>query len=245
MGRGPTLQREDPTLKMTLPAREFATGWLNTAVASGTDRARPQLYRTVLVEVFGDQGVQLVGSDGSMMITCGLESYSDPSGLNIAAADQVPDEAHIAIDDGGRMASLMRWVLHDAKIAEKEGLDPPPISVEVRSGEQASVPTLSPDLDRQIMVVTTEHERLDLDLYDGAYLNWRPYLAAHNPEPTGAITFSTALLARLGKLRDITSGVEFTFSGPFGGARFNVGCEPPVQGVLMPLQVVEAEEGAE
>jgi hypothetical protein len=222
---------------MTLPARELASGWLNASLAAGSDSARPQTYRTMLVEVF-DEGVQLVASDGAMLLTTPVATISDPGGLNLPSADQVPDESFIVMDLDGRMRNLMRWVLKDAKAAEKEGREAVPVSVEVRSGERSSAPTLSPDLDRKIMVVTTERERLDLELYEGVFLAWRPLFAGHVAKPTETVAFAPTLLARLGRLRDVENAVEFQLGGPDGGAKFGIDCDPPIEGLLMPVRVV-------
>jgi len=223
-------------MKMTLPAREFACGWLNTAVASGTDRGRPQLHGTVLVESFGNEAVQLVAADGSMLLSTTVGSVaSDPSGVGLPSLDEAPDESRVVIDTDGRMKALMGFVLRDAKAAEKEGDEPPPLTVEVRSGETPGIPTLSPDLDRQVMVVTTERERLELPLYEGGFIAWRPLLAGHEPAPTEVVAFAAPLLARLGKLRDTQSYVSFTLAGPDGAAVFTVEAEPLLRGVLMPV----------
>jgi hypothetical protein len=133
------------------------------------------------------------------------------------------------------MRTLMGWATRDAKAAEKDGDDLDPISVEVRSGESPMSPTLSPELDRQVLVVTTERERIELDVYEGVYLSWRPLLAGHQPAPTEQVAFAPTLLARFAKLRDTAGYVEFTLSGPDGGARFSVDAEPPLHGVLMPV----------
>lgn len=222
---------------MTLPAREFASGWLNTSLASGSDDKQPSLYRTVLVETFGTEALQLVASDGSMLLRCTMESTSGGLGLHSPTIDTVPDEVHIVVDRHGRMRNLMGWVLREAKTADNDDDEYPPVSLEVRSGERPMVPTLSPDLDRRVLVVSTEHERLDLDLYEGSYLSWRALFAGHVQVATAEMAFNPTLLARLGKLREIRDYVTFSFGGPNAGACFVAAGEPSIEGVLMPVRI--------
>lgn len=224
-------------MKMTLPAMEFSRAWLNTSLASGKDRGRPQLFRTVLVEVFGDRTVQLVAADGSMLMVTACSTVADLDALNGPSIDEVPDESYVVIDPDGRMRTLMGWALRDAKTAEKDGTELEPVSVEVRSAESPLFPTLAPELDRRVLVVTTERERIECDLYDGPFVSWRPLLAGHQPAPTGNVMFASALLARFAKLRDADGFVEFNLGGSDGAVRFSVDAEPPVHGVLMPVAV--------
>jgi hypothetical protein len=233
-----------PTLHETLPAHETALAWLNTFVATGTDAGHPQTYRNVGVEFFPN-AVVFVASDRSMLLSSTVMIGNEALPLSAPSIDEIPDASYVVMDRAGRMGSLMRWMLRDAKAAEKEDRELAPITIDIRSGERPSVPTLSPELDRQIMVVTTERERLVLDLYDGAFISWRPMLAKHTPEPTDRVAFSPMLLARLGKLRGIAAGIEFELAGAAGGARFFIDCEPPIEGLLMPVRNEEPTEPAE
>jgi hypothetical protein len=218
---------------MTLPARGFATAWLNVSLASGSDEQRPQMYRTVLVEVF-ERAVRLVAADGVMLLTATVKV--DDGDLDVPDS-AVADEHYIVIDHDGRMRNLMSWVLRDAVAADKSGLEPTQVVVEVRSGERPSMPTLSPDFDRQVMVVGSDREQLDLDLYGGRYLEWQQLFAGRKLEPTPKVGFSPAMLGRFGKLRDLAHPVVFHLAGTDGSAQFEIGCEPPILGLLMPCLV--------
>jgi hypothetical protein len=218
---------------MMLPARGFATAWLNTSLASGTDEHRPQLYRTLLVEVF-DRAVRLVAADGVMLLTSTVKVDEDD--LDVADA-AVAGETHVVIDHDGRMRNLMSWVLRDAVAADKNGIPPTQVTVEVRSGERPSMPTLSSDLDRQVMVVGSDREQLDLDLYGGPYVDWQQLFAGRNLTPTQRVAFSPAMLGRFGKLRDLVHPVVFHLAGPDGSAQFEIDCEPSILGLLMTCRV--------
>lgn len=226
-------------MKHMLDARALAARVLNISLASGKDSARPQTYGTLEFEAF-DDAVRITASDNSILLTGLVPLASDPDGIHLPSIDEVPNESVVVMAHDGRLRSLMRYVLRDAKAAEKDGHEPAPVSIEVRSGERPSVPTLSPDLDRRIMVVTTDRERLDLDIYDGAFLHWRPLLARYSPEPTASVAFSPRLLAMFSKLRDAPEGIEFHLAGPTGGAQFSIDCDPPIDGLLMPVQMAPA-----
>lgn len=228
----------------TLPAHETALAWLNTFVATGTDAGNSQTYRNVAIEFFPD-AVVFVASDRSMLLSSTVLTGHEALLLDAPSIDQIPDVSYVVMDPAGRMGSLMRWQLRECKAAEKEDREPAPITIEVRSGERPSVPTLSPEMDRQIMVVTTERERLDLDIYDGAFISWRPMLAKHTPESTDRIAFSPMLLARLGKLRGLDAHIEFELAGAADGARFFIDCEPPIEGLIMPVRNTDVDDEAE
>lgn len=233
------------TTTVTLPGRAFATAWLNTSLAASKDAGRPQLYLSVLVELFHDaRAAQLVATDSYLLLTSLVE---DPDvDLAPIGLDEVPDESVVAIDYDGRMSALMKFVLKDAIRAEKAKHDPPTVKLTVKSAETAGVPTLAPELDRRVLVVETDRERLSLDVYDGTYPDWRKNLvaaAAAELLPSDSIAFSADILARLGQLKETAANpVEFTLSGPRKPVGVIVRCEPLVQGIAMPARPFKAVE---
>lgn len=229
-------------MDISVPALPFASGWANVGVAAGSSRSDPQTNRTTLVEFFSDEGVQLTATDNTLLCTTSIPSASDPLGINPPSIHELPGESIIVMDPGGRMRTLMGWTRRVALAAEKEGGEVPPIRLQIRSGERPAVPTLSPDLERQILVVTTERERLDLALYEGSFVDWRPLLLGHSPSPTATVAFSPTLLARLGKLRSVAAGIEFTFAGKTGGARFEIDSDPPLIGLVMPVHAADVAD---
>lgn len=225
-------------LDLTLPGRSFATAWLNTWLSTGDDEARPALYRTVLCEVFtSPRCLQLVATDSYTLFgsTAACSGHEDDSAPTL---DELPDRAIVVMDHDARVQVLMRWLLADCKHAAKNGLMEPTVHVALRSAEVPSTPTLDPSMGRQQLVITTDRERLTLDVFDGGYPAWRPLLLPHKPKSTEGIAFSPRLLARLGKIRTVDAEpIEFTMAGPIGLSVFTVRTEPPVFGGIMPVRV--------
>lgn len=224
-------------MRITLPGAHLATAWHNVWLSTSDDDARPQLYRTVLVEVFNDRCVQLIASDTYMLT--GSTVLQDPEALTTSPSfDESPDETYVVMDHDQRMGALMKWVLKDAKAAAKDKLPPPEVTLSVQSAENPDVPSFGGVFARNQLVVGTERERLALDLYDGAYPEWRSLIGGHQTEETTELAFNPELVGRFGKMTGLDYyPVEFTTAGPLGGTRFAVRSEPPVFGLLMPVRV--------
>lgn len=225
-------------LDLTFPGRSFATAWLNTWLSTSDDDTRPALHRTVLCEVFANpRCVQLVATDsytllGSTVACCGHEDDPAPT------LDQVPDRSIVVMDHDARAQVLMRWLLADCKHASKNNMPEPTVHVALRSAEAPTTPTLDPSLDRRQLVITTDRERLTLDVFDGEFATWRPLFLGHVPEDTTDVAFNPTFLARLGKIRTIDAEpIEFSLRGALGAAVLHVATEPPVFGIIVPVRI--------
>lgn len=198
----------------TLPGLHLASSWLNCALASSEDENRPVLYRTILVEVFKG-GVQLVATDSWMLLAAFVPTDADDLTPPPPTIDESPIETHVVMDPDKRMQSLMRFVLTDAKAAEKAGV-PCDLTLSISSAESPSEPTLDPSLDRSMFIVQTDNERLALPIYEGDYPTWRALLAAHREEPTGTLALNPTLLGRFGKLKNFAGPISMILNGATG-----------------------------
>lgn len=219
----------------SFPGRAFATAWLNAWLSTSDDDARRVLYRTVLVERF-EKHLQLVATD-SYTLT-GSACPMDPEDFEAPAFEELPESSFVVMDHDKRMVVLMRWLLADCKHAEKNKLAEPTVHLELRSGESPDTPTLDPAMDRQQLVVTTDRERLTLDVLDSEYPSWRPLLLNGSAEPVEKIALNPVYLARLGKIRTVgAEPVEFEFNGPLGLVLVVCRTEPVVFGGVMPVRI--------
>lgn len=223
-------------LSMVLPGRAFATAWLNAWLSTAEDAARPVLHRTLLVEVFDSPAsLQMVATDSYTLL--GSSVLTDPDDEH-PPLEQVPAESIIVMDHDGRAPTLLRWLLADCKAAAKAKIDEPTVHVQIRSAESADAPTLDPEMDRREFVITTDRERITLDVFDSEYPAWREVILGHRPAPTDEVALSPWLLARLGKLRDAdTHPLRFRLGGPHGMALLDLASDPPVFGGIMPVRV--------
>lgn len=112
---------------ITLPAKRLAAAWTSVFVAAGQDPANFLLYRTVAVEVFPDEGVRLVATNGGLLLRVfvpelalvdedGDMAYAEP------AADEAPAATVVVRDLSKRVLGLMKY-LTTAKPVDKEDDD--------------------------------------------------------------------------------------------------------------------------
>ncbi len=156
-------------MSITVDAATLARGWLSVAQAAATkDRDdRPALYRTVCVEQH-THGLRLTSTDTYMILTAWIAEqhyeYDPEPGL-----DEVPYATAVAIDDHGRGAGLLAYLLSLTK--PEDG--PKNLDVVV----SLNVPWQSPDTPDdelqlegfEALAVTMEypdHEKVQLQVYD-------------------------------------------------------------------------------
>lgn len=99
-------------------AGEGAQAWLNAAIASGQDDARPALYRTLSVEFFRS-GIQFIGCDGTVLFRT-WAPYSDIGDLAAPHPeyDEVPEDA-VVVSDVDKFALGFMKTLLGASPAER------------------------------------------------------------------------------------------------------------------------------
>jgi len=229
---------------LTFDARHIARGWLAVALASSTDKGRPQLHRTVSIEEFST-GVRLVATDSVVLLTawvpaldCELEPEPDLSDAPIFRA--------VAMDPYGRARSFLGHVLALATEGEKDDTAP---TVDVTMRLSATDAELGDDggpartLDgfelRHVVLELPGSERLKLRSYDGTYPEWRRVVTAFRPVRTAALGLNPEVVARLAKVGRIFPGhhLGWTFGGVDKMARIEViGAHPYVTGVVMPVR---------
>ncbi|MDQ2727548.1 MAG: hypothetical protein M3Y91_06730 [Actinomycetota bacterium] len=227
---------------ITVDAATLARGWLSVAQAAATkDREdRPALWRTVCVEQH-THGLRLTSLDNYMLLTAWVAEqhyeYDAEPGL-----DEVPYATAVAIDGHGRGAGLLAYVL--ALTKPEDGPKNLDVVVSLNVPWQAAE---TPDDELQLegfeaLALTMEYpdnERVQLQVYEGTYPNWRPLLARRKTVKTSSIGLSQWIAGRLAKAakpHDETTVIRHWFGGqnkPIGVA---FGGEPEVSGLVMPVR---------
>ena len=229
-------------MSITVDAATLARGWLSVAQAAATkDRDdRPALYRTVCVEQH-THGLRLTSTDTYMILTAWIAEqhyeYDPEPGL-----DEVPYATAVAIDDHGRGAGLLAYLLSLTK--PEDG--PKNLDVVV----SLNVPWQSPDTPDdelqlegfEALAVTMEypdHEKVQLQVYEGTYPNWRLMFARRKTVKTSSIGIAQGLAGRLAKAAK-PHGDAMVIRHWFGGQDKPIfvafGGEPEVSGLVMPVR---------
>lgn len=228
---------------MILDASWLARGWLSVAAAASNEAARPQLCRTVRVEQYL-HGLRLSATDSYMVLTTWVperdHELDDEPGL-----DELPDQAATAMDPHGRAKGLLAHLNNLSTAAEKA--DEPPLDVRVR----LNVPIASSDPSviafegmeaHAVTIEHPDHERVQLETYDGGYPYWRSIYQRFKPVRTDAIALNHELVGRLTKVAKlhgpgVLAPLKLTWGGNNKAAHVLIGpAQPTVTGLIMPVK---------
>lgn len=236
----------------THDAEALARAWLSVAIASASDKHRPALSKTVAIEVF-PTGVRLVATDSYVLLHSWVPDLSAAEDEPEPFPDESPVGTWVAIDDHGRVKGLMAHVL--SLLGEKS--PPDDLTIRLGAGLDAFDETLAGMAAPIVTVDLTDHERVTLARYDGAFPNWRKVESAFVAKKTDAIALSADMAGRLSKLGKVHDGksIGWQWGGALGPAFVRViEADPPVCGLVMPVrwdfdrdaprEDTEADEGA-
>lgn len=215
----------------------FARAWLSVALASGKDKDRPALDRTVMLEVF-ERGVRLVAVDGFMLLRSWVpfESWDMEAEPEL---EEAPEAFAVAVDEHGRAKSLAGHI-----VSITSGEDALPIEMDVSLGvvepEDDDAPSL-PGLEAEWVVLEIPgSERLRLRTFDdGGFPQWRSVSGGFISQSVRAIALNPELVARVAKLERFHRGLPLLwyFGGPDSAARIEIPkAWPTVHGLVMPVR---------
>lgn len=218
----------------------LARGWLSVAIASSKDEARPALSRTVLVERYST-GVRLVATDSYVLLHSWVpadEHDLDPP----PEIDEAPLTTAVVRDPHGRGKSFLNHALQLARAAESDDMaDAPEIHVDlgVVITEDDASPSFAGMESMWCVLEMPDKERLQLELYEGEFPNWRSIMRHHDAEPTDTVLLTPEIVGRFEKLGALQPDAKLGFR--FGGAdkaiAFElVGASQPVTGRIMPCR---------
>ena len=227
-------------MTMFFDARTLGRGWLAVALASGKDKARPALGRTISIEQF-DTGVRLVATDSYVLLRSWCPNLEDELAPE-PDLDEPPLASAVAMDPHFRGRGFLGHALTLVAEAEKAGHgESVHVSLElgvIDSDDDAEWHSTLPGLAALWVVLELpDEERLKLQSYEGEYPNWRNM--TFKPEKTTSIALNPDIVGRLAKLGKIQAGTTlgFEWAGKIGAARLELlDSDPRVVGLVMPCR---------
>lgn len=226
----------------------LAKGWNSVALAQSTDKDRPTLYRTTLIEQFAD-GIRLVATDSYLLLKAWIPDI-DNQGAPEPAQEVEPEQSMVCMDRDRRIGGLMTYVM---KSTADDG-------AETRHTMSMVLGTMRPDTQIQLggmaQASVSFHfgsdydERIECPIFDGAFPSWKGLWYAHQSADTMLVTFAANSFQRLGKLSQLwdKASIRFLLGGTIGVAKFYVDApDVNVEGLAMPITdptaIPPSEEG--
>lgn len=229
-------------------AWSLAKAWNSVALAQSTDKDRPTLYRTTLIEQYSD-GIRLIATDSFVLLKAWVPDI-DNRGAVEPGQDVEPETSMVCMDRDRRIQQLMTYVM---KQTADDGQD-------TRHTMTMVLGTMRPDTQIQLSGMAqasvsfhfgSEYdERIESPIFDGAFPAWKGLWYAHEPAETAMVTFGANGFLRIGKLSALwdKASIRFVLGGVFGVCKFYVDApDVNVEGLAMPLRTTDAvppsEEG--
>lgn len=210
----------------------LAKGWLSVAIASGDDKYRPVLHRTVCIELHA-RGVRLVATDSYILLRAWVPNAEHADAAE-PSLDEPPIAVAVAIDEHRRAKGLLEHLL---KLGEDEVEE-----VRVTLGNAGSKSRQASLVGMDVRWVTIEHpghERVELATYEGSFPTWRAVWFGFRSESTPAVALSNYVVAKLAKLTKLwgAHAMLVHFGGAERMARLEVAeSYPAVEGAAMPVR---------
>jgi hypothetical protein len=213
---------------LRLPARPFALAWANVFLAASDNDDHTALFRTVLIERYGDDSVRLVATDTRLLLQSWVSSDADepPPGLDV-----LPDATHLVGERDGLAKAFVKHVLDVTKDDDDNQHE-----VRLRPGplEDRRRPTF-PEMAPPGLTMLTNDHGIELPIIEAAFPSWR-HLWPH-PSDRAAVThrqFDPESLAVLARLRSTFGTVDMTFHSDTGPTVVTVTAQPPLSGLILP-----------
>jgi hypothetical protein len=200
-------------------------------LAASSDKERPVLYRSVLVEQH-DAGVMLVAAD-SYWLAMSWVPFDDPY-QPMPLLEDVPVATSVIADVDFRVRDLMSFVAAATKKADAADIE---VSLTPASDYDPETPTLDPDLAAPHVSVSIATERVTVRRSEVGYPTWRALMTAQVGK-VAAISFAPWVMARLGKVASTIGalGVDLEFRTKKSGALWTATTDDlTVSGIVMPL----------
>ncbi len=226
---------------MQFNAWVLGRSWHSVALACGNEEKRPALYRSTLIEMYGE-GIRLVATDGYLLLKAWVPvlGYDDPE----PGADVLPDEVAICSDPDQRVLGLMKYA---QQMTKQDGEDTP-VSITLGFGEMSDASTQGSfegmtQASVWFQMNNAYDERIETPRFEGAFPEWRALWFGHDWKPTGLIGFGADGILRLGKLSALwdKASIEFALGGQNGVAKISINAtgDVNVSGLVMPVKLSE------
>lgn len=222
-------------------AWSLAKAWNSVALAQSTDRDRPTLYRTTLIEQY-PEGIRLIATDSFVLLKAWVPDV-DNRGAVEPAQDVEPEESMVCMDRDRRIQGLMSYAMKQTADDGQEtrhtmsmvlGTVRPESQIQLSGMAQASV---------SFHFGSEYDERIESPIFDGAFPPWKGLWYAHEPAETAMVTFGANGFLRIGKLSALwdKASIRFVLGGIFGVCKFYVDApDVNVEGLAMPIAPADA-----
>lgn len=209
-----------------------ATAWLNAAIASGSDKERRVLYRTLLVE-FYRTGIQFVGCDGTLLFRT-WAPYVDIGDLGAPQPGilDTPEDSVIVADTDRFALGFMKTLLSACSNTVEA------LTVAVERADAEEEPALGEDLSRYVLTLQAVHQRLSCPLFEGTFPHWRVLeFGVDAAERVEGMTLAPRMFKAVGQLKGV-NGVDLTFRGDDKVIDLSAapGSEVDLRGVMAPMR---------
>lgn len=221
-------------------ADALARAWLSVSLAASTDRERPALWRTVLVQSF-TTGVRLVSTDSYILLRSWCPTV-DHGGEPEPDLDEPPVLSTVVIDAHHRARGLFGHALALAVEAEKNEEEPVEVSLRLGLADQVVSESRSLVLEGMdpafVMVEVPGRERLRLRVYEGEFPSWQSMFVGWRSRRAERVSLAPDMTSRVGKLGKLHRGaLGFTFGGKDRPVLMEViESSPHVVGLVMPCR---------
>lgn len=214
-----------------LPAHLAATSWINVFQATGDDKERAALFKTLLLEFFDhpDLGtaVQMIATNGIALV----RAYVAPNPRDPWVADtERPDYTVIVHDVEGFALAFMKGVANATKENPAEQM-----TLTVEPYDDGASIALGPEFQDERLVVRACGQRLDCKLVRDAFPGWRHLkFGVDEAERVDEFRMAPKQFALLGKLKesgalDLDVGERRLFFSTMKDAELRL------RGILMPM----------
>jgi hypothetical protein len=228
----PPAAEPTPSLTIELDAYRCAVAWLNAYLAHSEDEARPQLYRTLAVEVF-EGGVQFVGCDGHMLFRTWAPLKAQPN-ADMPLLEEAPERTVVVMDVEKFAQGFVRTLKSTASQEENKYA---PAAITIEEAPPTDQPLLGEAFAAEVLVLRAFGQRLTCRLYDGEFVNWRAAnFGLKAGEQVDGLKLSVRLFATAGKLSGFL-GLDCAFHGENSAIEiYGKGDHAEVRGLLMPMR---------
>lgn len=221
---------------IAIPAAEFAAGWTNVARAETVD-PDDMYYRTMIVEVYENRGVRVIGTNRYLMLWTWLaaardiDDDSDPEPA--PELDEDPDITLWVKDRHHLFHQACKGIARQAKANPHQR-----IVLSVGVMEDDAQPTLDPDLNHIGLILAAPDQRELAPLLLGVTPpEWRRTLDGFDPKTVDVTAYSIDTLKRIGGLANDMGYVRLVHQGPDKPVLLHADTNPPVDGLMVPVQL--------
>lgn len=225
----------ESAVQITVDAHVASIAWQNAALAMGDMKERPTLYKNISLELYEGRGMQLVATDGTILLRTWVPTHDG----NGKWPNRRPDRSIIVMDRDGFALGFMKTLQRAAKEDTYE-----PLIVAIEPKDEDGQQPLAPEFAPYVLRLTACGQQITLSLMQETYPDWRQLNLGIAPdERIEGLTIAPRMFATLGKIKT-ASKIDVQFFGEtkkIGIAAF-AGHAVIAEGIMMPMRRDDAEK---